>query len=84
MGARLERVERPVYVTRVARRSGIVRVLRELGVVGSRPATREAAQEFRQEVTELILAADASITAAQTVAIREALAKAARAHGWME
>jgi ubiquinone biosynthesis protein len=53
MGARLERVKRAVYVTRVARRGGIVRVLRELGVVGSRPATREAAEEFRQALEEL-------------------------------
>src|SRR5437763_7704030 len=42
-----------MFVTRVARRSGILRVLRELGVVGSRPATREAAQEFRQALEEL-------------------------------
>src|SRR6059058_2992961 len=53
MGARLERVKRALQVTRVARRGGIVRVLRELGVVGSRPATREGAEEFRQALEEL-------------------------------
>jgi predicted unusual protein kinase regulating ubiquinone biosynthesis (AarF/ABC1/UbiB family) len=53
MGARLERVKRAVYVTRVARRSGILRVLRELGVVGSRPATREGAEEFRRALEDL-------------------------------
>jgi len=53
MGARLDRAKRAFYVTRVARRSGILRVLRELGVVGSRPATREAAEEFRLALEEL-------------------------------
>jgi ubiquinone biosynthesis protein len=53
MGARLERMKRAVYVTRVARRSGILRVLRELGVVGSRPASREGAEEFRRALEEL-------------------------------
>src|SRR6266480_3340740 len=42
-----------MFVTRVARRSGILRVLHELGVVGSRPATREGAEEFRQALEEL-------------------------------
>src|SRR5437016_1993176 len=42
-----------MFVTRVARRSGILRVLHELGVVGSRPATREGAEEFRQGLEEL-------------------------------
>src|SRR5204862_4579469 len=42
-----------MFVTRVARRSGILRVLHELGVVGSRPATRDGAQEFRQALEEL-------------------------------
>jgi ubiquinone biosynthesis protein len=53
MGPRLERTRRAVGVTRVARRSGLLRVLRELGVVGRRPATREGAQEFRQALEEL-------------------------------
>jgi hypothetical protein len=30
------------YVGRVAKRSGLLRVLRELGVWGNRPATRKA------------------------------------------
>ena len=40
-------------MTRVARRSGLLRVLRELGVVGTRPATREGAVEFRHALEEL-------------------------------
>jgi ubiquinone biosynthesis protein len=53
MGARTERFMRAVEVTRVARRSGLLRVLRELGVVGRRPASREGAREFRQALEEL-------------------------------
>jgi predicted unusual protein kinase regulating ubiquinone biosynthesis (AarF/ABC1/UbiB family) len=53
MGVRLERAKRALFVGRVARRSGLLRVLRELGVWGSRPATREGAQEFRQALEEL-------------------------------
>src|ERR671933_659350 len=53
MGHRTERVKRALYVGRVARRSGLLRVLRELGVWGSRPATREGAEEFRQALEEL-------------------------------
>src|SRR5919198_5424510 len=53
MGPRLERTRRALTVTRVARRSGLLRVLRELGVVGSRPATREGAREFRRALEEL-------------------------------
>jgi ubiquinone biosynthesis protein len=50
---RFERSRRALHVTRVARRSGLLRVLRELGVVGRRPATREGAQEFRRALEEL-------------------------------
>ena len=53
MGARLERTRRALHVARVARRSGVLRVLRELGVVGRRPATREGAVEFRRALEEL-------------------------------
>src|ERR671936_90177 len=53
MGARVERVKRALYVTRVARRSGLFRVLREIGIVGDRPATREGAREFRLALEEL-------------------------------
>src|SRR5690242_11792235 len=53
MGPRTERIKRAVYVGRVARRGGLVRVLRELGVWGSRPATREGAREFRQSLEQL-------------------------------
>jgi ubiquinone biosynthesis protein len=53
MGVRLERAKRALFVGRVARRSGLLRVLRELGVWGSRPATREGAREFRQALEQL-------------------------------
>jgi predicted unusual protein kinase regulating ubiquinone biosynthesis (AarF/ABC1/UbiB family) len=53
MGARLERVRRALHVARVARRSGVLRVLREVGVVGERPATREGAVEFRRALEQL-------------------------------
>ena len=53
MGARIERARRAVHVARVARRSGVLRVLRELGVVGERPATREGAVEFRKALEQL-------------------------------
>jgi ubiquinone biosynthesis protein len=53
MGVRLERAKRALFVGRVARRSGLLRVLRELGVWGSRPATREGATEFRQALEQL-------------------------------
>jgi ubiquinone biosynthesis protein len=50
---RFARARRALHVTRVARRSGLLRVLRELGVVGTRPATREGAVEFRHALEEL-------------------------------
>jgi predicted unusual protein kinase regulating ubiquinone biosynthesis (AarF/ABC1/UbiB family) len=53
MGARTQRLRRAVEVARVARRSKLLRVLREVGVVGDRPATHEAAVEFRQALEEL-------------------------------
>src|ERR687888_1592237 len=53
MGHRTERVKRALYVGRVARRGGLLRVLRELGVWGNRPATREGAEEFRQALEQL-------------------------------
>jgi ubiquinone biosynthesis protein len=53
IGDRLARTRRALYVTRVARRSGLLRVLRELGIVGTRPATREGAVEFRRALEEL-------------------------------
>src|SRR5256714_790065 len=53
MGPRTERLKRAVHVGRVARRGGLLRVLRELGVWGNRPATREGAQEFRRALEEL-------------------------------
>jgi ubiquinone biosynthesis protein len=37
----------------VARSSGLLRVLREIGVAGERPATPEAAREFRRALEEL-------------------------------
>src|SRR3954451_2402092 len=53
MAERFERARRAATVTRVARKSGLLRVLRELGVVGRRPATREGAVEFRHALEEL-------------------------------
>jgi ubiquinone biosynthesis protein len=53
MGPRTQRLKRAAYVGRVARRGGLLRVLRELGVWGNRPATREGAQEFRGALEEL-------------------------------
>jgi predicted unusual protein kinase regulating ubiquinone biosynthesis (AarF/ABC1/UbiB family) len=53
VGARLERAKRAFEVTRVARRGGILRVLREIGIVGERPATREGAVQFRLALEEL-------------------------------
>src|SRR5437588_12817128 len=53
MGVTTERLKRALYVGRVARRTGLLRVLRELGVWGNRPATREGAEEFRGALEEL-------------------------------
>lgn len=53
MGARRERLRRALEVTKVARRSRLLRVLREIGVAGERPATPEAAREFRLALEEL-------------------------------
>src|SRR3954469_4943545 len=53
MGVRTERLKRALYVGRVAQKTGLLRVLRELGVWGNRPATREGAREFRLALEEL-------------------------------
>lgn len=53
MGARIERLRRALHVARVARRSKLLRALREIGVVGERPATKEGAREFRLALEEL-------------------------------
>jgi ubiquinone biosynthesis protein len=53
MGARTRRWRRALQVTRVARRTGLLRVLAEIGVVGDKPATREGAVEFRRALEEL-------------------------------
>src|SRR3954451_7681658 len=53
MAERFERARRAATVTRVARKSGLLRVLRELGVVGRRDATREGAESFRHALEEL-------------------------------
>jgi predicted unusual protein kinase regulating ubiquinone biosynthesis (AarF/ABC1/UbiB family) len=47
------KVKRAVEVTLVARRTHLLRVLREVGVVGGKPATREGAVEFREALEEL-------------------------------
>jgi ubiquinone biosynthesis protein len=47
------KVRRAVELTRVARRTHLLRILREVGVVGDRPATREHAVRFREGLEEL-------------------------------
>jgi ubiquinone biosynthesis protein len=47
------KVRRAVEVTRVARRTHLLRVLRELDVLGSRPASREGAVRLREALEEL-------------------------------
>ena len=49
----MERARRAREVVDVARRRKLVRVLRELGVVRPRPATREGAVEFREALEQL-------------------------------
>src|SRR5919197_1325478 len=53
VGARTQRVKRAFQVTGVARRRRLLRVLREIGVVAERPATREGAIEFRHALEQL-------------------------------
>ena len=53
MGARTRRWKRALHVTRVARGSGLRRILGEIGVVGERPATSEGAREFRLALERL-------------------------------
>jgi predicted unusual protein kinase regulating ubiquinone biosynthesis (AarF/ABC1/UbiB family) len=53
MAPRFDRTRRAREVVSVARKRKLVRVLRELGVAGSRPATREGAVEFRRALEEL-------------------------------
>ena len=47
------KVSRTLEVTRVAQRRHLLRVLREVGVVGDRPATREGAVQFREALEQL-------------------------------
>src|SRR5215204_4552674 len=49
----MDRAKRALFVGRVARRGGLLRVLKELGVWGSKPATAEGAREFREALQEL-------------------------------
>jgi ubiquinone biosynthesis protein len=53
VGARFQRARRALEVVRTARRQRLLRVLREVGLVGDRPATREGAVEFRRALEEL-------------------------------
>ena len=53
MGARLQRARRALTVGRVARQTGLRRILAEIGVAGRRDATREGAQAFRRGLEEL-------------------------------
>ncbi len=47
------KVKRALEVTAVARRTHLLRVLREVGVVGDKPATRDGAIRFREALEEL-------------------------------
>ena len=47
------KVKRALEVTLVARRTHLLKVLREIGVVGDKPATREGAIRFREALEEL-------------------------------
>jgi ubiquinone biosynthesis protein len=47
------KVKRALEVTSVARRTHLLGVLREIGLVGGRPATREGAIRFREALEEL-------------------------------
>lgn len=47
------KIKRTLELTAVARRTHVLRVLRELGVVGDTPATREGASRFREALEEL-------------------------------
>jgi ubiquinone biosynthesis protein len=49
----MDRAKRALFVGRVARRGGVLRVLKELGVWGTKPATPEGAREFREALQEL-------------------------------
>jgi ubiquinone biosynthesis protein len=53
VGARLQRARRALTVGRVARQTGLRRILAEIGVAGRRDATREGAQAFRRGLEEL-------------------------------
>jgi len=53
VGSRLERLKRALEVTQVARRKRLLTVLREIALVGERPATRKGAREFRAPLEEL-------------------------------
>jgi ubiquinone biosynthesis protein len=47
------KVQRALELTAVARRSHLLRVLREVGALGDKPATREGAVRFREALEEL-------------------------------
>ena len=47
------KLKRAVELTLVARRTNLLRVLREVGVVGDKTATREGAVQFREALEEL-------------------------------
>ena len=53
MAPGMQRARRAGEVVNVARRRRLVRVLRELGLAGCRPATREGAVEFRLALEQL-------------------------------
>jgi ubiquinone biosynthesis protein len=53
VGRRRERLRRTLEVLGTARRKRLLRVVREIGLAGQRPATAESAREFRRALEEL-------------------------------
>jgi ubiquinone biosynthesis protein len=53
MAKRTTRLRRSLEVLGTARRTKLLRVLREIGVAGQKPATEEGAREFRHALEEL-------------------------------
>ncbi|MBA3844310.1 MAG: AarF/ABC1/UbiB kinase family protein [Actinobacteria bacterium] len=49
----MAKIRRALELTRVARRTHLLRILREVGVVGDKPATRDQARRFRAGLEEL-------------------------------
>src|SRR5438552_5420232 len=53
VGTRIQRARRALELARVARNRSLLGVIREIGLGRQRPATREAAREFRRALEDL-------------------------------